>query len=53
MIFASIFIFLKKLQKNNYNLNSNSKETFILINNWFMIFYLITVLLGNNLSYFY
>ena len=36
----------KKFQTNNYKLNSNSKETFVLINNWFMIFYLITVLLG-------
>ena len=46
MIFISILILFKKFQANNYNLNSNSKETFILINNWFMIFYLITVLLG-------
>ncbi len=46
MIFASVFIFLNKFKKANYNLDSNSKETFILINNWFMIFYLITVLLG-------
>ena len=36
----------KKFQTNNYKLNSNSKETFVLINNWFMVFYLITVLLG-------
>ncbi len=46
MIFASVFIFFNKFKNSNYNLNSNSKETFILINNWFMIFYLITVLLG-------
>ncbi len=46
MIFASVFLFFNKFKKANYNLNSNSKETFILINNWFMIFYLITVLLG-------
>ena len=45
MIFVSVLFYLKSL-KDNYNLNSNSKETFILINNWFMIFYLITVLLG-------
>tara|TARA_B100001564_G_scaffold25748_1_gene19149 strand:- start:3095 stop:4978 length:1884 start_codon:yes stop_codon:yes gene_type:complete len=46
MIFASVLIFFKKFKKVNYNLESNSKETFILFNNWFMIFYLITVLLG-------
>ena len=46
MIFASVLLFFNKFKNNSYNLNSNSKETFILINNWFMIFYLITVLLG-------
>ncbi len=46
LIFSSIFILFKKFQTNNYKINSNSKETFVLINNWFMIFYLITVLLG-------
>ena len=46
MIFFSVFIFFSKFKSENYNLNSNSKETYILINNWFMIFYLITVLLG-------
>ena len=46
MIFSSIFLLFKKYKKENYDLNPNSKETFILINNWFMMFYLITVLLG-------
>ena len=46
MIFVSVLLFFNKFKNNSYNLNSNSKETFILINNWFMIFYLITVLLG-------
>ena len=46
MIFASVLLFFNKFKSSNYNLNSNSKETFILINNWFMIFYLLTVLLG-------
>ena len=46
MIFSSIYLLIKKYKKENYNLNQNSKETFILINNWFMMFYLITVLLG-------
>ena len=46
MIFGSIFLLVKKYKKENYDLNRNSKETFILVNNWFMMFYLITVLLG-------
>ncbi len=46
MILVSVLILFNKYKKDNYNLNSNSRETFILINNWFMIFYLITVLLG-------
>ncbi len=46
MILISVLIMFNKYKKDNYNLNSNSRETFILINNWFMIFYLITVLLG-------
>ncbi len=46
MIVASVLLIFNKFRNSNYNLNSNSKETFILINNWFMIFYLITVLLG-------
>ena len=46
MIFGSIFLLFKKYKRENYNLNQNSKETFILINNWFMMFYLVTVLLG-------
>ena len=46
MIFGSIFLLFKKYKRENYYLNRNSKETFILVNNWFMMFYLITVLLG-------
>tara|TARA_A100000164_G_scaffold99208_1_gene86639 strand:+ start:134 stop:2017 length:1884 start_codon:yes stop_codon:yes gene_type:complete len=46
MIFGSFFIFFKKYEKKNNYINPNSKETFILVNNWFMVFYLITVLLG-------
>ncbi len=46
LIFTSVFILFRKFKTYNYNLNVNSKETFILVNNWFMIFYLITVLLG-------
>ena len=46
MIFGSIFLLFQKYKKENYDLNRNSKETFILVNNWFMMFYLITVLVG-------
>ena len=46
MILSSISILFKKFRNKNYYLNSNSKETFILINNWFMMFYLFTVFLG-------
>jgi cytochrome c-type biogenesis protein CcmF len=46
MIFGSIFFLFQKYKKESYYLNRNSKETFILVNNWFMMFYLITVLLG-------
>ena len=46
MILTSVLLFFKKFKKNTYEFNLNSKETFILVNNWFMIFYLITVLLG-------
>ena len=46
MILFSILILFKKFKSSSYNLHSNSKEAFILVNNWFMIFYLATVLLG-------
>ncbi len=46
MIFASIYFLFSKYRPTNDLINSNSKETFVLINNWFMMFYLITVLLG-------
>ena len=46
MILTSIFFLFKKYKPANDIINSNSKETFVLINNWFMMFYLITVLLG-------
>ncbi len=46
MIFASVYLlFTKYKPKTNY-ISANSKETFVLINNWFMMFYLLTVLLG-------
>ena len=46
MILASLYLLFSKYKPTNDQINSNSKETFILINNWFMMFYLITVLLG-------
>ena len=46
MIFSSLIIFFLKNKKETYNFNLNSKETFILANNWFMIFFLVTVLIG-------
>ena len=46
MIFTSIYFLFNKYKPSNDLINLNSKETFVLINNWFMMFYLITVLLG-------
>ncbi len=47
MIFLSLIIFFIKNKKENYLFNTNSKETFILVNNWFMAFYLATVFIGS------
>ena len=46
MIFFSFLIFFKKKIDDNFYLEPISKETFILSNNWFMMFYLATVLIG-------
>ncbi len=46
MIFASLLIFFKYCKKEIYNFQIYSQETFILGNNWFMIFFLVTVLIG-------
>jgi len=46
MIFSALTIFFMKHKKENYNFNLKSKETFILANNWFMAFFLVTVLIG-------
>ena len=46
MIFGSLFLLFKQDIKKRLFFNPNSKETFMLINNWFMVFYLITVLIG-------
>ena len=46
MIFCALIIFFLKYKKENYNFNLKSKEVFILANNWFMVFFLVTVLIG-------
>ena len=46
MIFSSIYIFYKYSPIENRSFNLFSKEFFIIINNWFMSFFLITVLIG-------
>ncbi len=46
MVFSSIYIFFKYAPSENKNYKVLSKEFFILINNWFMIFFLIVVLIG-------
>jgi len=46
MILSALTIFFLKHKKETYNFNLKSKETFILANNWFMIFFLVTVLIG-------
>ncbi len=46
MIFSSLYIFYKYAPSKKSNFQFLSKEFFILINNWFMIFFLIVVLIG-------
>ena len=49
LIFLSLFIFFffhKTENKINYNFSLFSKETSILVNNWFMMYFLIVVLIG-------
>ena len=46
MVFSSIFIFFKYAPAENKNYKIFSKEFFILINNWFMVFFLAVVLIG-------
>ena len=52
MIFASLVIFFINCKKENYFFNLNSKETLILVNNWFMAFFLATVLVGTSYPIF-
>ena len=46
MVFSSIFIFFKYAPDDNKNYKIFSKESFILANNWFMVFFLAVVLIG-------
>ena len=46
MIIVSFIIFLKKRFEDKFFVQPASKETFILTNNWFMMFYLATVFIG-------
>ena len=46
MVFSSIFVFFKHAPIENKKFKILSKEFFILINNWFMIFFLGVVLIG-------
>ena len=46
MIFTALTIFFIKHKKETYDFNLKSKETFILANNWFMAFFLATVIIG-------
>ena len=45
MVLVSLLVLLKKTKEEKIY-ESSSKLTFILINNWFMIFFLVTVLIG-------
>jgi len=46
LIVFSSYLFLIKLKNINYNYKLKSTETFVLANNWFMLFFLATVLIG-------
>ena len=46
MVFSSIFIFFRYAPEDNKSYKIFSKESFILANNWFMIFFLAVVLIG-------
>ena len=46
MISSSVYLLFTRYKPEINYISANSKETFILVNNWFMMFYLLTVLLG-------
>ena len=43
---TSFGVYFLKNKENNYNNSGINRETFIITNNWFMMFYLLTVFLG-------
>ena len=43
---TSFGVYFLKNKENNYNNSGINRETFIVTNNWFMMFYLLTVFLG-------
>ena len=53
MILSSFLIFLKKFPISDKPIENSNKGIFILTNNWFMVFYLITVFNWNYLSNIY
>ena len=46
MIIFSFIVFIKRRINDKFSIQPISKETFILSNNWFMMFYLATVFVG-------
>ena len=44
--FFNIYAFFKYAPNENKNYKIFSKESFILVNNWFMVFFLAVVLIG-------
>jgi len=46
MIFTALIVFFKNHKKETYNFSIHSKEAYILFNNWFMVFFLFSVLIG-------
>ena len=55
LIFLSIFIFLilnKEDKKNYSSISWMSKEMSILVNNWFMMYFLSVVLIGTYIQFF-
>ena len=45
-LITSFGVYFLKNKEENYNNSGINRETFIITNNWFMMFYLITVFLG-------
>ncbi len=54
LIFLSLFIFIffHKTEEKNYNFFWLSKETSVLVNNWFMMYFLTVILIGTTYPIF-